>query len=390
MDNTEKIIDLLLKRYSTPLSEDENRELQDWIDENPEVREALVRRLSDPDILGDSWRKRSLINSDNRLEEMRRRLLLENPAAIRRRRILRIATLAAGTAAAIALIFKFASPEAGRDPNVATQMAASGVKSLSIDSIDPGETLAYVSLGGEKIMVENSGSPQGVPVESLRKDRARKGPVTLEVPRGGEFIVILEDSTKVWLNSSSTLTYPENFKDGERRVSISGEAYFAVTKDKKGKPFYVETSGQEIRVYGTEFNVRAYPEESAVYTSLSSGKIGLRKIGSGGELILTPGHQAVLDKSSMEATVRNVDIETVTGWTKGRFVFQEQSLGHIMADLGRWYDFDFEFEDPALEEIVFMGSIPRYSDFSTAMLILEKTGGITFSVKDNKVLVKNK
>ena len=92
----------------------------------------------------------------------------------------------------------------------------------------------------------------------------------------------------------------------------------------------------------------------------------------------------------MRAEVRNVDIEIVTGWRNGRFVFHEQTLRQIMYDLGRWYDFDFEFAEQELEEMVFMGSIPRYSDFSTAMMILEKIGGISFTVNDGKILVKRK
>lgn len=85
--------------------------------------------------------------------------------------------------------------------------------------------------------------------------------------------------------------------------------------------------------------------------------------------------------------MRKVDIERVTGWRHGRFVFEEQSLRQIMTDLSRWYDFEFEFADAEAAETIFMGSIPRYSNFKTAIAILEKSGGLVFSVKDNKVVI---
>lgn len=378
MDQTEKIIELLIKRLTASLSPEEEESLKTWKSENPEIREALMKRLSDPALLGELWRKRSLVDIQSPIADMKVRLGISG----RRRKAWKLAS--AGIAAALIsggiwLAKPGPSPETERHPIA---------EALSIDSLHPGETLAFVNAGGEKIAVSKTMSAQGIPVTRLRGKMADRGPVVLEVPRGGEFIVVLEDSTKVWLNSATTLTYPETFGNGDRRVEVNGEAYFAVTADMEGKPFYVVSSGQEICVYGTEFNVRSYPEEEAVLTTLESGSVGLRRVdGTGGELKLSPGRQAIFDKKTREASVRSVDIETVTGWRHGRFVFQEQSLKQIMYDLGRWYDFEFEFTDPDLENIVFMGSIPRYSDFSTAMTILEKTGGISFSVRDNKIIV---
>lgn len=386
MDQTEKIIQLLIKRITDNLTPEEESIIETWKSENPDLREALLKRLSDPDLLGEYWRKRSLVDVSSPMADMKRRLGITE----KRRKAWKLATVGLTAAAIAGGCLWFGGTYISSDfttPAVKNQKVA---KNLSIDSLHPGETLAFMNAGGEKISIGETASPTGTPVADLRGKMEKKGPIILEVPRGGEFIVVLEDSTKVWLNSATTLTYPETFSSGDRRVEVTGEAYFAVSKDPDGKPFYVTTSGQKVCVYGTEFNVRSYPEEDAVFTSLKSGSVGLRRVdGAGGELKLSPGRQAVFNKLTQEASVRSVDIETVTGWRHGRFVFQDQTLKQIMYDLGRWYDFEFEFADPELEKIVFMGSIPRYSDFSTAMVILEKTGGVAFSMRDNKVIVRH-
>ncbi|MDE7147162.1 MAG: FecR domain-containing protein, partial [Duncaniella sp.] len=209
----------------------------------------------------------------------------------------------------------------------------------------------------------------------------------LEVPRGGEFKIQLEDGTEVWLNSSSRLYYPKTFSGDVRKVRIEGEAYLAVATDSL-RPFYVETDNQQIRVYGTEFNVRYYPDETEVYTTLERGKVSLSRLDEpDAELFLTPGHQAVFRTADQRVRVRPVNTDVVTSWRKGRFVFEHQTLMRIMQDLSRWYDFEYEFTDDSLRGEEFMGSIPRYSDFTTAIAILEKCGGIKFSVSDGKVIV---
>lgn len=211
----------------------------------------------------------------------------------------------------------------------------------------------------------------------------------LDVPRGGEFKIILEDSTEVWLNSESTLSYPEVFSPTERRVRVTGEAYFAVKTDAK-RPFYVETDRLTVKVYGTAFNVRAYADDPFIYTTLERGSISITRTDiSSGEVLLSPGHQALLNREDLKLNMRTVDPQVITGWRHGRFVFEEQPLASIMRDLSRWYDFDYEFESPELEQIIFMGSIPRYADFATAISIIEMSGGLHFTTQDGKVIISS-
>lgn len=264
---------------------------------------------------------------------------------------------------------------------------------LSIDEIQPGTTRArLISTSGESINLTATDTSRVASVMLA----AQNCPVTatpelcLDVPRGGEFKITLEDSTQVWLNSESTLRYPEVFSPTERRVQVTGEAYFVVAHD-DSRPFYVDTKEQTVRVYGTTFNVRAYADDPYVCTTLEQGSVSIsRRNHSSGEVMLSPGHQARLDRDGNNLNLRVVDPKVITGWRHGRFVFEEQPLAGIMRDLSRWYDFRYEFAEPELERIVFMGSIPRYADFATAISIIEKSGGLRFTTEGDKVVISRK
>lgn len=379
---TDKIIEILYKRLAGgKLSPGESDFLDEWIAENPSTRRAFVENLADTGKIADEYRLREMIDTDRPLADMQHRLGLD----VAMRKTLRWRPWAAAACVAVlaAGAFVWLSPD---DNHSAEMVADAPTRELRLDEMTPGASMAVVTLA-DGDTVHLSGNSEIVLAEVAKASGAKAEDLKVEVPRGGEFVVVLEDSTRVWLNSASTLVYPASFSDSERVVSLQGEAYFDVSKS-AGRPFKVETAGQRVTVYGTEFNVRSYEEDDAVYTTLSKGKVALSRLdGAGGEIFLSPGKQAVFDKETFEANVRSVDIETVTGWRHGRFVFEEQSLMQIMRDLSRWYDFDFEFKDRDVASTVFMGSIPRYSNFKTAIAILEKSGNLKFEIKDNKILI---
>lgn len=390
-DSFDPIVHLILKLLAGTITPGELESLQEWADSS-EARSDLLKSLSDPEALSRHWAWRSLVDTDRALSDMQRRIAtLEEPVTappVRKRfPTRRVVSLAASVAAAVviavALMVKFPVGKEARQAPLAQTRALS-----SIEEVGPGCSKAsLVFSNGDTLMLSGSEA------FNLARTRATAGGAStgkeleLSVPRGGEFVIILEDSTEVWLNSQSKLIYPEHFAGSSRSVQLEGEAYFKVSHD-SSRPFYVSTSRQRVRVYGTEFNLRAYPEDLAEYTTLGKGKISVSPAGgSGGELFLSPGHQAVVDMTSAKANVRSADIETVAGWRHGRFVFEDQTLFQIMCDLSRWYDFDFEFADNEAKNKIFMGSIPRYSNFETAIRILEKSGGLAFSIRDNKVVI---
>ncbi len=388
--NTEQIINILYKRLvGGKLTADEDSILNDWIAENPEGRGKMIDMLSDPTRLAEDYRMRSMINTLRPQAEMEHRLGISSFAqgsSVKRiwgSGILKVSVAAACAAIIIGLAFFFKSYQHGSNmPVIAT--AENMASPLSIEALGPGSSRAVVTTDtGDTIHLSSIDSSDRIAA------KASEGPLQIDVPRGGEFVVTLEDSTRVWLNSASRLIYPAHFASDSRKVELEGEAYFEVTHN-HDIPFIVESYGQKVKVYGTEFNIRAYPEDGMVYTTLSTGSISLTPSTGGGEVFISPGKQAVFDKETSKATIRNVDLERVTGWRHGRFVFEEQSLRQIMQDLSRWYDFRYEFTDEDAAETIFMGSIPRYSNFKTAIAILEKSGGLSFKVRDDVIEISKK
>lgn len=375
---------LFFRRFISRLTPGEEEEIRRWESLGDNYRE-LSRRLADPKTLGEEYRLRSLIDTDRAEAEMMRRIR-DSRRPARRRHII---TVSVTIAAAAVLLGLFLLRPVQR-MSVPVPSAKPVMAEKTIEDFRPGQSRALLS-DGSGVVIELGSVESDSPIASSLSQNAdgetgEDKVLCLDIPRGGEFKIILEDSTEVWLNSDSRLRYPQKFGASERRVQVSGEAYFRVRKD-SGRPFYVEADGQLIRVYGTAFNVRNYPEDDAIFTTLESGSIALSLIGDpAGEILLSPCHQAMFDRDRKEVKMRTVDPGVITGWRHGRFIFEEQPLSAIMRDLSRWYDFDYRFSDPSLETLVFMGSIPRYAEFQTAIQILENCGDIAFKV-DNGVIV---
>lgn len=381
----QRISRLITKKLTSSLTRDEETEMQAWISESEENR-RLYDRLTDPKALKQTLDLWQMVDSRRACDEMQRKV----NAIVWRRRLMLYGAVAAVVAVVIGVT---ASLHLMTDDFSATGYADSTPATiLTPDDIKPGTTCATLTDAAGHNVVLNATDTAGTATALLstcisNSDDTIATDLCLDVPRGGEFKIQLEDGTEVWLNSASKLYYPKTFSDDMRKVRVEGEVYLSVATDSM-RPFYVETDNQLIRVYGTSFNVRFYPEEHEAYTTLEEGKVSLRRADDvGGEFFLTPGHQAVFRTSDSEVKVREVNTDVVTSWRKGRFVFEHQTLLRIMQDLSRWYNFDYEFTDDSLKEEEFMGSIPRYSDFTTAIAILEKCGGIRFNVNDGKVIV---
>lgn len=225
--------------------------------------------------------------------------------------------------------------------------------------------------------------------ENARKEEVRPMEVmynTLEVPRGGEYDLVLEDGTRVWLNADSRLKYPVVFPGSERRVMLEGEAYFEVARD-TNRPFLVEAGVQSLRVLGTAFNVCAYPDEQEIYTTLVHGSVALSAGGRGCERVLVPGEQAVCHVHNGSFTVGKVDVSQVAAWKKGLFVFENQNLEQIMLKLARWYNVTVFFRNEAAKTIEFKGNLPKYSNFRSVLQVIEKSSHVKFNVKGKTVTV---
>ena len=383
-----QITSLLYRLSIGRITPEEQQTLEQWAGDHPD-RRALLARMADPDYVSRQLERRTLVRTERPMYDMQQRI-----SALRRRRVMRMLSRAAIIAviAGIAATYIIYS-HTDSVTSIPADTVATTDRPSSIDDIAPGTTRArLIAPSGETLTLsasDTTGVKNGTILLAQKCSVEDTRQLCLDVPRGGEFKIILEDSTEVWLNSESTLSYPEVFSPTERRVHVTGEAYFAVKRDEK-RPFYVETDELTVRVYGTEFNVRAYADDPYVSTTLERGSIAVTRTDvPSGEVLLSPGHQALLNREDNRLNMRTVDPKVITGWRHGRFVFEEQPLSSIMRDLSRWYDFEYEFESPEVEQIVFMGSIPRYADFASAISIIEMSGGLRFTTRDGKVIISS-
>lgn len=207
---------------------------------------------------------------------------------------------------------------------------------------------------------------------------------TISTPRGGQYEIGLPDGSHVWLNASSTLRFPTAFAGKERRVEITGEAYFEIAKSKT-MPFIVSVNSSEIRVMGTHFNVMAYSEEAAIKTTLLEGSV--KFINGKDSSFLKPGQQSQLFKGRPIQVVNNADIEEVIAWKNGMFNFWSADLETVLKQLSRWYDVDIEYRNKTFKGL-FVGEMPRSSKLSDVLKALELTGNLHFGIEGKKIIVE--
>lgn len=373
----------LIRMYIThTINQDEMDELNAWRKAS-ESNEKTFGRLTDMEFLQSEYRRRQAISSEKAMQDMQFRLGLED----KEKRSFALWRWVA--AAVILLIFVGGAAVMFQRTILSSDENTVALNEKKSSTIEPGETKATLTINGKTMALDADTARYSNLVASVMEKEADISQLNLETPRGGEYKVTLEDGSEVWLNAASKLIYPQTFGTEERRVKITGEAYFKVKRDET-RPFLVETAGQVVQVYGTEFNVHSYSEDAKVYTTLVSGSISQRPLANnGGEVVLTPGHQIVYDKAQGSSNVRSVATDVVTSWRNGTFVFEDQTLEQIFVTLSRWYDFDYRFSSDKLRNMVFMGSVPRYAEFKTVLAILESCGGVKFVQKGRVVEIQS-
>lgn len=379
---------LIVDYFSGNLDEEDTGELLAWVRESDEhkflfkkcIRELYVLHVS------EEWRN---IDSPVAKERVSRRLS-------RRRSIYRFSAVAAVVAAMlVSSVFMYFYQDPG-DAFIKEKIYSELMQ-------QQGRHQAILSIGKDRKVILNGSVKDAILADSSsrvfvddscviryeQRDPVVSGAVpvhTLEVPRGSEFRLTLSDGTRVWMNAGSKLSYPEFFDGKEREVTLTGEAYFEVVHDEE-VPFVVKTADMGITVLGTSFNVKAYPEDECVITTLATGRIKQKYISSGEEIVLNPSDQSVFMKSSGLLRRERVDVSEVIGWKNGRVILKNKSLDEIFKELARWYDFDVEYKNESLRYTRFYLNIDRYDDIKLVLEKLQKTNGVKFIFYGRKVIV---
>lgn len=208
---------------------------------------------------------------------------------------------------------------------------------------------------------------------------------TMTTPRGGQYHLILADGTNVWLNAASSIKYPVAFTGKERKVEITGEAYFEIVHNDK-MPFRVTTNGQTIEDIGTHFNVNAYADEPFIKTTLLEGSVKVSTISKAVTLI--PGQQAQVKQGAANdiTMLAHVDTDDVIAWKNGLFQFNQASIASVMKQVARWYNVEISYDNNKIPNTTFTGNISRTSNISQLLDILSYAG-VHFKADKNKINV---
>lgn len=210
---------------------------------------------------------------------------------------------------------------------------------------------------------------------------------TVSTANAQTYTMVLSDGSKVWLNTGASIRFPVVFTGNERRVAITGEAYFEVAHN-AGKPFIVHVSGKQgkeidVQVLGTHFNINAYHDEAAIKTTLLEGSVKIKY--NNYQTLLKPGQQSQVGSGTPQV-INNVSVEAVTAWKNGKIIFENADIDAVMRQLTRWYNIEVVYEGakPAQR---FIGPLDRNISLSRVVFILEYMTGIHFRIDGRKLIV---
>lgn len=201
----------------------------------------------------------------------------------------------------------------------------------------------------------------------------------IEVPAGQMSDVLLPDGTRIQLNSESKLVYSSGFNSGERVVNLEGEAFFDVAKDKK-HTFLIKTKSLDIKVYGTSFNIQAYPKDNEVNTTLVEGSLGVIDK-TGNEMArLAPGENANFKEKNEKLIISKVDLGLYTSWKEGSVTFRNERLKDIARKIERWYNVQIVINNPKLANELYMGTIMKNKPIDQLLEVFRLTSSLNYRI----------
>jgi transmembrane sensor len=394
MRHSDRIALLMFRYIRNELTPDEDQELSEWRSLAP-ANEQLFQDETDPDNIRNEM-KEMYANKEAVFQKIREKYPELSQKSGVSRKILAISIAAAFLLSmGIGSYFLLNSPKkeklANKNENTNKSILPGGNHamltlmngtSILLDSMKNGVVITdevsntiIKKDGGQLLYTKNS------QVIASQTDYN-----TLQTPRGGQYLLVLSDGTRVWLNAASSLRYPTSFSGHERKVELEGEAYFEVAKimspsTNRSVPFIVSVIGKyNVEVLGTHFNIMAYHDEPFIETTLLEGSVKIES------KVLGPGQQAQMSEKETSVTVKNdVDVNAVIAWKNGKTSFKDASIQTIMRAISRWYDVDVTFEG-MIPDKRFKGGLPRNTDLQELLNVLEQNG-IHFTVEGKKIIV---
>jgi len=376
---------LIVKYIQGELTDDEQQQLDGWIEQS-EANRNLFSEMTNPEKLNSALNEFARPDKAAAWERLNQRIFVGE----RKRKIISLSFIL--KIAAITIIALILGWLALRSINGGTKKDAEPLMTNVSPNKQPGGKKAQLQIDGKTTIDLESASDASFTGSGVRINKDQgilsyddvTGNIskhTIMIPRGGEYQLVLEDGTKVWINAASSLSFPTRFEGKDRRVELTGEAFFEVAHNAQ-KPFIVQSNDLQIEALGTSFNVYSYSDEPSTRTTLVEGKV---RVHLGGQVhMLKPGKTA--ESANGKVSIRNANIEQETGWRSGVFSFNNTGIREVMNQLGRWYDVDVKFEEGVLSNHI-TGEISRSDSLKTALEKLAYTGGAKFAIENNSVIV---
>lgn len=386
-NNIKRICRLIIRSMDFPLSSEEEQELARWREESAR-HEELYRKLTGWHFQDEDYARYEWVRRQDDWNMLQRRIRVR-----RARKYFSIRYLSRYAVALVvgvfAAYFLRTESQSHKETNVVPRIEILPGHPVAILEVENGERIL---LGKERaedsiLLIKHGIMEKEKTIVYLQKDSIAVKQHTLRVPRGGEYVLTLADGSRVWVNSESVLHYPSRFDGTERRVSVTGEAYFQIAKNSEC-PFIAEVCGMEVRVTGTEFNVMAYRDKAYVETTLVSGGITVKA--GDREKKIFPGMQAVFSKENGEISTRRVNTELYTSWKEGIFEFRDLPLRDIALQLGRWYDADFRFEDDEVAAIRFTGAAKKTNAITFILDVIKETKAVDYRIEGKTIVMEKR
>ena len=375
---------IILAYLRDEVDEEGQRKLKVWLEES-DSHKTLFARIQDEKMQYEDIQKILSYDAGGAWQ-----VVQQKAARRRRKRLTRVYRVAVS----VVIIFGVAIAFLLREE------ATTVVPVVKVEEITPGRSMAKLTVASGDVyhldslhqvdlitsLAENNGKEVVFIDRQLEEGEREIKYNKVEIPRGGEYQIVLGDGTRVYLNAQTELRFPESFASSEQRlVYLSGKAYFEVTKN-PSKPFVVQCKDYAVKVLGTSFNVNSYEGDETSKTTLATGKVEIDMDGK--QTILNPGQQAIIKNG--EVNVKEVDVEVYTTWMFDNFRFQSESIQEIMTKLSRWYAIDVFYMNESVRNYHFTGYLPRYAKIADVLELLSLTTNIKFDVEGKTVIVMEK
>jgi ferric-dicitrate binding protein FerR (iron transport regulator) len=389
-ENMTQIPEIILKKISQKVTEEELQLLEEWLSQSEQNR-VLYQKVMHRNNLAFIEKEYQNIDNEIAWGKVLRKIKMQKRMPVKSlfMKVLRYAALLMlPLLVASYLLFLHSSQKDSSDTFAQMEKQILELKESSLIT-DDGEVV-YLESKSNETLVEIDGTQIQQKDSTLlyhkeAKDNEDVKYNSLVTPRGKVYNLVLADGTKVWLNASSAIKYPVSFSSDIRKVYLTGEAYFEVARDTL-KPFIVSTSEMDIEVLGTIFNVMAYPDDKVMETTLVSGQVKVKAYKN--NMILTPGMQAHIDKENKIVNQTKTDTDMFTSWRFGRYIFEYENLEGVMGKLSRWYDVQVSFADTEKKNLHFSGSLFKYKEIDETLHIIELATNVRFDRSENFIIVR--